>query len=191
MSYTFSRRAFLKYSAAAAVAVAGAGLLGGCQTQDPNNPKRTDFGKTSIMQITANLESFDMTTGAFRLSLLSARANPIRFTADDISVTILDEDGKAVTYYNGYPDLDFTVESGFAHAPYLEQKDEASFSFTINDFTAVQPGQTVKLQYIPVSDYPSYSMIWEIKNPAEEASSSDTTTDPDTGSGEDNTDTTE
>ena len=38
MSYTFSRRAFLKYSAATAVAVAGASLLGGCEYQDPNNP---------------------------------------------------------------------------------------------------------------------------------------------------------
>lgn len=35
MSYTFSRRAFLKYSAATAVAVAGASLLGGCEYQDP------------------------------------------------------------------------------------------------------------------------------------------------------------
>ena len=38
MSYTFSRRAFLKYSAATAVAVAGASLLGGCEYQDPKNP---------------------------------------------------------------------------------------------------------------------------------------------------------
>ena len=38
MSYTFSRRDFLKYSALTAVAVAGAGLLTGCEIQDPNNP---------------------------------------------------------------------------------------------------------------------------------------------------------
>ena len=38
MSYTFSRRAFLKYSATTAVAVAGAGLLGGCEYQDPQQP---------------------------------------------------------------------------------------------------------------------------------------------------------
>ena len=35
MSYTFSRRDFLKYSALTAVAVAGAGLLTGCEIQDP------------------------------------------------------------------------------------------------------------------------------------------------------------
>lgn len=38
MSYTFSRRDFMKYSALTAVAVAGAGLLTGCEVQDPNNP---------------------------------------------------------------------------------------------------------------------------------------------------------
>ena len=34
MSYTFSRRDFLKYSALTAVAVAGAGLLTGCHEED-------------------------------------------------------------------------------------------------------------------------------------------------------------
>ena len=38
MSYIFSRRDFLKYSALTAVAVAGAGLLTGCEVQDRNNP---------------------------------------------------------------------------------------------------------------------------------------------------------
>lgn len=38
MSYTFSRRDFLKYSALTVVAVAGAGMLSGCEIQDPNNP---------------------------------------------------------------------------------------------------------------------------------------------------------
>lgn len=48
MSYTFSRRDFLKYSALTAVAVAGAGLLTGCEIQDPNNPviKKLGYGTT-------------------------------------------------------------------------------------------------------------------------------------------------
>ena len=48
MSYTFSRRDFLKYSAMTAVAVAGAGLLTGCEIQDPNNPviKKLGYGTT-------------------------------------------------------------------------------------------------------------------------------------------------
>ena len=55
MSYTFSRRAFLKYSAATAVAVAGASLLGGCEYQDPNNPvsKELPSAITSELQVTS------------------------------------------------------------------------------------------------------------------------------------------
>ena len=50
MSYTFSRRAFLKYSAATAVAVAGASLLGGCEYQDPQNPvsKKLQIGRAHV-----------------------------------------------------------------------------------------------------------------------------------------------
>ena len=45
MSYTFSRRDFLKYSALTVVAVAGAGMLSGCEIQDPNNPVVAVFGR--------------------------------------------------------------------------------------------------------------------------------------------------
>lgn len=38
MSYTFSRRDFMKYSAVAAVAVAGSGMFTGCSTSNPNRP---------------------------------------------------------------------------------------------------------------------------------------------------------
>ena len=38
MSYTFSRRSFLKYTAVAAVAVAGSALLAGCEVQIPTIP---------------------------------------------------------------------------------------------------------------------------------------------------------
>ena len=36
MSYTFSRRDFMKYTALTAVAIAGSGMLTGCYT--PNSP---------------------------------------------------------------------------------------------------------------------------------------------------------
>lgn len=59
MSYTFSRRAFLKYSAATAVAVAGASLLGGCEYQDPKNPvcKTLPGAITSDLNVIAGLKA--------------------------------------------------------------------------------------------------------------------------------------
>ena len=41
MSYTFSRRDFMKYSAVAAVAVAGSSMFTGCSTSNPNRPYGT------------------------------------------------------------------------------------------------------------------------------------------------------
>ena len=59
MSYTFSRRAFLKYSATTAVAMAGAGLLGGCEFKDPNNPVSKELPSTitSRLQVIASLNT--------------------------------------------------------------------------------------------------------------------------------------
>lgn len=41
MSYTFSRRDFMKYSAVAAVAVAGSSMFTGCSASNPNRPYGT------------------------------------------------------------------------------------------------------------------------------------------------------
>lgn len=41
MSYTFSRRDFMKYSAVAAVAVAGSSMFTGCGFSNPNRPSTT------------------------------------------------------------------------------------------------------------------------------------------------------
>ena len=71
MSYTFSRRAFLKYSAATAVAVAGASLLGGCEYQDPQNPvcKTLPGAIKSDLQVIAGLKSMKIEKGTCTLEV--------------------------------------------------------------------------------------------------------------------------
>ena len=96
MSYTFSRRAFLKYSAATAVAVAGASLLGGCEYQDPQNPvcKTLPGAITSDLQVIAGLRSMKIENGTCTLEvdIESARANPIRLTTDCFSIAVKDSE---------------------------------------------------------------------------------------------------
>ena len=55
MSFAFSRRSFLKYTAVAAVAVAGASLFTGCKvdTSDSYNALRTTPGELTVLQVTA------------------------------------------------------------------------------------------------------------------------------------------
>ena len=56
MSLTFSRRSFLKYTAVAAVAVAGSSLLTGCKDDD-NKATRTEYGKITVLQAQSGKET--------------------------------------------------------------------------------------------------------------------------------------
>lgn len=99
MSYTFSRRDFLKYSALTAVAVAGAGLLTGCEIQDPNNPVIKKLGYGTTLGTTGGLlKSVDVdkddTTGVFTFTVKNNSDAPLRMDPNEsFVVKILDKDG--------------------------------------------------------------------------------------------------
>ena len=59
MSLAFSRRSFLKYSAVAAVAVAGASLFSGCDQTDTKNLYCEGAGSITVLQINAVLGTYD------------------------------------------------------------------------------------------------------------------------------------
>ena len=62
MSLAFSRRSFLKYSAVAAVAVAGASLFSGCEPQgDSYNLLQEGAGSMTILQVTATMGTYNET----------------------------------------------------------------------------------------------------------------------------------
>lgn len=99
MSYTFSRRDFLKYSALTAVAVAGAGLLTGCEIQDPNNPVIKKLGYGTTLGTTGGLlKSVDTegTDGVFTFTVKNNSDAPLRMTPNDIfTVKVLDAKGNS------------------------------------------------------------------------------------------------
>ena len=109
MSYTFSRRAFLKYSAATAVAVAGASLLGGCEYQDPKNPvcKTLPGAIKSDLQVIAGLKSMKIEKGTCTLEvdIESARANPIPLDPYRFSVAVKDLSEEAHHHPSGSCEL--------------------------------------------------------------------------------------
>lgn len=98
MSYTFSRRDFLKYSAMTAVAVAGAGLLTGCEIQDPNNPVIKKLGYGTTLGTTGGLlKSVDTegTDGVFTFTVKNNSDAPLYMATPDerFVVKVLDKDG--------------------------------------------------------------------------------------------------
>lgn len=161
MSYTFSRRAFLKYSAATAVAVAGASLLGGCEYQDPKNPvcKTLPGAIKSDLQVIAGLKSMKIENGTCTLEvdIESARANPIRLTTDSFSIAVKDSEDnqRYFSLRNGVQILD-------AENSRIEQKKPITIHLAAANFPKLQDGDTVLFQYIPIRENSEFSMNWEI-----------------------------
>lgn len=164
MSYTFSRRAFLKYSAATAVAVAGASLLGGCEYQDPKNPvsKELPSAIKSDLQVIAGLRSMKIEnengTCTLEVDIESARANPIRLTTDCFSIAVKDSEGKSRYFSMNYGGVQILNAENLR----IEQKKPVTLHLAASNFPELQDGDTVLFQYIPIRENSEYSMNWEI-----------------------------
>lgn len=162
MSYTFSRRAFLKYSAATAVAVAGASLLGGCEYQDPQNPvsKKLPSAITSELQVIAGLKTMKIAGGTCTLEvdIESARANPIPLDPYRFSVAVKDAEDKPV-YFSGN---NGGVRILDAKDPLIQQKKPITIHLAAANFPELKDGQIVLFKYIPIRENPEFSMTWEI-----------------------------
>lgn len=162
MSYTFSRRAFLKYSAATAVAVAGASLLGGCEYQDPNNPvsKALPSAITSELQVIGGLRGLKIENGTctMEVDIESGRANPIPLDPYRFSVAVKDVKDEQVYFsdnYGGVRILD-------AKDPLIQQKKPITIHLAADHFPTLEEGQTVVFKFMPIRENPEYSMTWEI-----------------------------
>ena len=162
MSYTFSRRAFLKYSAATAVAVAGASLLGGCEYQDPNNPvsKALPSAITSELQVIGGLRGLKIENGTctMEVDIESGRANPIPLDPYRFSVAVKDSEGKQkyLSMNNG------GVQILDAENSQIEQKKPVTLHLKATNFPTLQEGDTVVFKFMPIRENSEYSMNWEI-----------------------------
>ena len=162
MSYTFSRRAFLKYSAATAVAVAGASLLGGCEYQDPNNPvcKELPGAIASSLQVMAGLRTMQITgdTCTLEVDIESARVNPIPLDPYRFSLAVKDSEGKQryLSMNNG------CVQILDAENSQLEKNKPVTLHLKATNFPTLQEGDTVLFKFMPIRENSEYSMNWEI-----------------------------
>lgn len=172
MSYTFSRRDFLKYSAMTAVAVAGAGLLTGCEIQDPNNPVIKKLGYGTTLGTTGGLlKSVDTegTTGVFTFTVKNNSDAPLRMTPNDIfTVKVLDATGK--TKWSNYFNLSIKAvlgEDGKAPdiLPELPPRTVGEYKVHVSDYAghAPNPEDTLEFIYIPnPAKSPELRITWKI-----------------------------
>lgn len=172
MSYTFSRRDFLKYSAMTAVAVAGAGLLTGCEIQDPNNPVIKKLGYGTTLGTTGGLlKSVDTegTDGVFTFTVKNNSDAPLLMTPNGIfTVKVLDAKGNRK--WNNYFNLTIEAvpgEDGNAPdiLPELPARTVGEYKVRVPFYASSAPGpeDTLEFTYTPnPAKSPELRMTWKI-----------------------------
>lgn len=172
MSYTFSRRDFLKYSAMTAVAVAGAGLLTGCEIQDPNNPVIKKLGYGTTLGTTGGLlKSVDTegTTGVFTFTVKNNSDAPLLMDPkESFVVKVLDATGK--TKWSNYFNLSIEAVQGADGKvpdilPQLPVRTVGEYKVHVPDYArhAPNPEDTLEFIYIPnPAKSPELRITWKI-----------------------------
>lgn len=170
MSYTFSRRDFLKYSAMTAVAVAGAGLLTGCEIQDPNNPVIKKLGYGTTLGTTGGLlKSVDLdgTAGVFTFTVKNNSDAPLPMDPNEsFVVKVLDKDGNSK--WSNYFNLSIEAVQGADGKvpdilPQLPVRTVGEYKVHVPDYAGPSPEDTLEFTFIPrPAKSPELRITWKI-----------------------------
>ena len=176
MSLAFSRRSFLKYTAVAAVAVAGASLFSGCESQgDSYNLLKEGAGSMTILQVTGTMGTYNETdkkyvapevttstqTISFPFKVENGRTNPVYVNPNNFKVTVISKDGNTVKKYP------VTVDNDLYNTN-LKKGDSASGTVTVTGLSGLEEEGTVVLTYCPDLQYNEYSLNWQLTVPKAE-----------------------
>lgn len=169
MSFEISRRNFLKYSAVAAVAVAGAGLFSGCQiTSDTENLYRLSAGEMTVLSITAAMGTktksgyttpkvSGTTTITFPMQITNGRTNAVSIASYNFKVTVVSKDG-TTTKYAG---TEMSIPGSLCDTN-LKKGSSTSGDIVLTLPKALEKGATVTLTYCPDLKYAEYTMNWRL-----------------------------
>lgn len=173
MSYTFSRRDFLKYSALTAVAVAGAGLLTGCEIQDPNNPVIKKLGYGTTLGTTGGLlksVNTEGTDGVFTFTVKNSSDAPLRMTPPIELFTVEVLDAKGNRKWNN--NFNLTIEAVLGEdgkvpdiLPQLPVRTVGEYKVRVPLYASSAPGpeDTLEFTYTPnPAKSPELRMTWKI-----------------------------
>ena len=173
MSYTFSRRDFLKYSALTAVAVAGAGLLTGCEIQDPNNPVIKKLGYGTTLGTTGGLlksVNTEGTDGVFTFTVKNSSDASLRMTPPIELFTVEVLDAKGNRKWNN--NFNLTIEAVLGEdgkvpeiLPELPPRTVGEYKVRVPLYASSAPGpeDTLEFTFIPrPANQPELRITWKI-----------------------------
>lgn len=160
MSQAFSRRTFLKYSAAAAVAVAGTSLLGGCSSGEDHTQTGTNTSN-SVLKIKSTLKSaaYDAKKGTltFEFEVNNGRISSVLVNRNSFYVE--------ATNYQALADSKISVLSTAEKIPdgVVAHGKTGTFMITASGVPALSDTDVVTLRFFPDStEYAEYSASWKL-----------------------------
>lgn len=157
MSTVFSRRSFLKYTAVAAVAVAGTSLLGGCSGAEVSTSTKIG-GSNTVLKVKSTLTALDFNatgntaTVTFHLHIENGRWNAIQVGNNNFFIYAGDK------LYQGTGSIAVSLQPGSASGPQIKRGQEADYLIEIKNVPAnVEP---LTLTFMPDTQYNEHQSIW-------------------------------
>lgn len=185
MSLAFSRRSFLKYSAVAAVAVAGASLFSGCDQTDTKNLYCDGAGSITVLQINAVLGTYDDNAKKYKdidltgntvtlpFTVTNGRVNALSVNVQNFKAIVYDANGKQKAKYNYMGGLRVDKELIDTN---LKNGSSVKGNLIVNMSDPLAEGEKLVLTYTPDTGYEEYSMNWVLARAAKKEESSSSTT---------------
>lgn len=185
MSLAFSRRSFLKYSAVAAVAVAGASLFSGCEQTDTKNLYCDGAGSITVLQINAVLGTYDDNakkykdidltgnTITFPFQITVGRTNNLPIQPSNFKAIVYGKDGKQKVKYVGGTSNELKIDASLLDT---NLANSAINKGTITLNSSLAEGEKLVFTYCPDLQYAEYSMNWVLARAAKKEESSGSTT---------------
>lgn len=174
MSTVFSRRAFLKYTAVTAVAVAGTSLLGGCSGSGAETAIQTTYPSDNVvLKVKSTLESleYDPTDGyaTFTIHIVNGRKNPIVVSPNRFAVKAYDKNNNCIANIfvgSTQGSLNAVLASGDTNP--ISRGKECTYTVIASGLPVMKaedtecPIASLRIIYTPDTEYNEYTANWII-----------------------------
>lgn len=171
MSIVFSRRSFLKYTAVAAVAVAGTSLLGGCSGSGAETAIQTTYPSDNVvLKVKSTLESleYDPTSGnaTFTIHIVNGRKNPIVVSPNRFAVKAYDKNNNCIANIfvgSTQGSLNAALVPGYTNP--ISRGKECICTVIASGLPVMKaecPIASLRIIYTPDTEYNEYTANWII-----------------------------
>lgn len=169
MSTVFSRRSFLKYTAVAAVAVAGTSLLGGCSGSGAETAIQTTYPSDNVvLKVKSTLETleYDPTDGyaTFTIHIVNGRKNPIVVSPNRFAVKAYDKNNNCIAnIFVGSTQGSLNADLASGDTNPISRGKECTYTVIASGLQDSEcPIASLRIIYTPDTEYNEYTANWII-----------------------------